>query len=146
MRLTYEPAAAADIEPIYQCCIRLIWQYEDLESVDLSRVLPWVRRKLEARIGEYTRVLDDGHLVAYYHFAPADGKMELDDLYVLSEERRGQGLGTAILEKCFRETEQPIFLYVFQKNTRAVALYTRLGFRITETIGSSRYIMQRSPQ
>lgn len=143
MHLTYEPATAADIEPIYQCCLKLIWQYEDLESVDLSKILPWVRRKLEGHISEYTRVLDDGLLVAYYHFAPAEGMMELDDLYVLSEDRRGQGIGTAILEKCFAETELPIFLYVFQKNTRAVAFYTRLGFRITETISASRYIMQR---
>lgn len=143
MNLTYEPAAAADIEPVYQCCLKLIWEYEDLGSVDLGKILPWVRRKLESSIGEYTRVLSDGILVAYYHFAPSEGKMELDDLYVLDQDRRGQGIGTAILKKCFSETELPIFLYVFQRNTRAVALYERLGFRITETVGDSRYIMQR---
>lgn len=143
MNLMYEPATAADIEPVYQCCLKLIWEYEDLGSVDLSKVLPWVRRKLESSIGEYTRVLDHGVLVAYYHFAPSEGKMELDDLYVLSEERRGQGIGTAIVQKCFSETELPVFLYVFQRNTRAVALYERLGFRITEKVGDSRYIMQR---
>lgn len=143
MNLTYEPATAADIESIYQCCLRLIWEYEDLGSIDLSKVLPWVRRKLESCIGEYTRVLSDGVLVAYYHFSPSDGKMELDDLYVLDQERRGQGIGTAILEKCFSETELPTFLYVFQRNVRAIALYERLGFRITETVGDSRYIMQR---
>ena len=143
MNLTYEPATAVDIEPIYQSCLKLIWEYEDLGSVDLSKVLPWVRRKLESCIDEYTRVLDNGVLVAYYHFHPEEGKMELDDLYVLSEDHRGQGIGTAILEKCFSETELPIFLYVFQRNTRAVSLYERLGFHITETIDDSRYIMQR---
>ena len=143
MNLTYEIATSADIEPIYQSCIKLIWEYEDLGSVDLSKVLPWIRRKLESSIGEYTRVLLDGVLVAYYHFAPSEGKMELDDLYVLDQNKRSKGIGTAILEKCFAETDLPIFLYVFQRNTRAVALYERLGFRITETIGDSRYIMQR---
>lgn len=143
MNLTYEIATSADIEPIYQSCIKLIWEYEDLGSVDLSKVLPWIRRKLESSIGEYTRVLLDGVLVAYYHFAPSEGKMELDDLYVLDQDKRSKGIGTAILEKCFAETDLPIFLYVFQRNTRAVALYERLGFRITETIGDSRYIMQR---
>ena len=143
MNLTYETATSADIEPIYQSCIKLIWEYEDLGSVDLSKVLPWIRRKLESSIGEYTRVLLDGVLVAYYHFAPSEGKMELDDLYVLDQDKRSKGIGTAILEKCFAETDLPIFLYVFQRNTRAVALYERLGFRITETIGDSRYIMQR---
>lgn len=143
MHLTYGPAFDADIEPLYQSNIRLIWEYEDLENADLSQVLPWVRRKLEQHIGEYTRVMDDGVLVAYYRLAPVGDKLELDDLYVLAEDRRGQGIGTAILEKCFSEAELPIFLYVFQKNTRAVDFYTRMGFRITETIGASRYIMQR---
>ena len=143
MNLTYESATSADIEPIYQSCIKLIWEYEDLGSVDLSKVLPWIRRKLESCIGEYTRVLLDGALVAYYHFAPSEGKMELDDLYVLDQDKRSKGIGTAILEKCFAETDLPVFLYVFQRNTRAVSLYERLGFRIIETIGDSRYIMQR---
>lgn len=143
MHLTYGPAFDADIEPLYQSNIRLIWEYEDLENADLSQVLPWVRRKLEQHIGEYTRVMDDGVLVAYYRLALVGDKLELDDLYVLAEDRRGQGIGTAILEKCFSEAELPIFLYVFQKNTRAVDFYTRMGFRITETIGASRYIMQR---
>lgn len=143
MNLTYEPATAADIEPIYQSCLKLIWEYEDLASIDLSKVLPWIRRKLENCIGEYTRVLDHGILVAYYHFAPSKGKMELDDLYVLDPDRRGKGIGTAIVEKCCGETELPVFLYVFQRNTRAVALYERLGFRIIESVGDSRYIMQR---
>ena len=56
--------------------------------------------------------------------------MELDDLYVLSE-YRGQGVGTAIIQKCCCETELPVFLYVFKENNPAVSLYEKMGFRIT---------------
>ena len=68
--------------------------------------------------------------------------MELDDLYVLPEYRR-RGIGTMIIEKCCSESDLPIFLYVFSGNTGAVSLYQRLGFRITESVGGTRYIMQR---
>ena len=33
-------------------------------------------------------------------------------------------------------------LYVFIKNEKAVSLYKRLGFKVTETIHNSRYIMK----
>ena len=141
MNLTYEIANPADIEPIYQSCIKLIWEYEDLGSVDLSKVLPWIRRKLESSISEYTRVLLDGVLVAYYHFAPSEGKMELDDLYVLPA-FRDRGIGTAVLRRCVAEGK-PIYFYVFTKNTRAIALYEREGFRKTEDVSPTRQIMVR---
>lgn len=51
---------------------------------------------------------------------------------------------TKILKKCISETNLPIFLYVFKNNKRAVALYQKLGFQVTEIIKSSRYIMQRN--
>ena len=67
--------------------------------------------------------------------------MELDDLYIFPE-YRNQQIGTKVIEKCLSETDLPVYLYVFIKNTKAVALYERLGFRVIETIKDSRYIMQ----
>lgn len=68
--------------------------------------------------------------------------MELDDLYILSP-YQNQGIGSEIIRKCIAETDFPIFLYVFIQSTRAVSFYKRLGFRITENIRNSRYIMER---
>ena len=68
--------------------------------------------------------------------------MELDDFYILPQ-FRGRGIGTAVLEKCIRESSLPIFLYVFTRNTGALNLYQRMGFRIAEQISSTRSIMRR---
>lgn len=68
--------------------------------------------------------------------------MELDNFYIFPEFQK-QGIGTQVLQKCIEESQRPIFLYVFQRNTGAVALYQRLGFRIVENIENSRYIMLR---
>ena len=142
MKYAFDKAAPEDIETLYAFNKDLIDTYEDRRSIDYEAVLAWVRRKLEKKIDEYVCVTVDGRKAAWYRLSPSEGKMELDDLYVLPEYRR-RGIGTMIIEKCCSESDLPIFLYVFSGNTGAVSLYQRLGFRITESVGGTRYIMQR---
>ena len=143
MNLTYERAVPADVEAIFTMCRALIDRYEDLTSIDYDKVLQWVRRKIENCIGEYERIMADGALAGYVHFSRDGERMELDDLYILPA-YRGQGIGTQVVQRCCGMTEMPVYLYVFQKNEGAVRLYRRLGFEIIQTIGNSRYIMQRA--
>lgn len=142
MDLTFAPAEKADIDAIYHFSKALIDTYEDLQRIDYEKVLAWVRRKIENNIGEYICVYRDGRKTGYYRLSPAGGMMEIDDLYIFPE-CRGQGIGTAVIEKCCGETDLPVMLYVFTRNTGAFSLYQRLGFRVTETIGESRCIMVR---
>lgn len=141
MELSYTCAGEEDIEAVYSFCRELILQYEDLSSIDRNAVLGWVRRKLEHQIGEYTCVWADAEKAGYYHFAPSQGEMELDDLYLFPP-YRGQGIGTAVLRRCLSSTQLPVFLYVFCRNTRAVALYRRMGFSVAQTVHNTRYLMR----
>lgn len=143
MRLSYSPAQPEDIDQIYLLCKSLIQTYEQLDTIDLPKVLRWVRQKIESSIGEYAVIHADGQKAGYYHFyRNEDGLLELDDLYLFPP-FQNQGIGTAVIQKCCASTTEPIQLYVFARNTRAVALYERLGFQITETVHQTRYIMKR---
>lgn len=143
MNITYQPATAADITPIYELCAKLIQDYEQLEQINLPFVMDWVRRKIENKIGEYTVICADGEKAGYYHFyRNEDGLYEIDDLYVLPP-FRNRGIGTDAVNRCCGSVQEPVMLYVFVKNQRAVSLYRRLGFRIVETIRGSRYIMRK---
>ena len=139
MQLTYEPARPEDAPVIFGFAKELIEAYETDPKLDLDMALAWTKRKIEKRIGEYTRVLRDGQTVAYYRFVPDGERMELDDLYVLPA-WRNRGVGTAILRRCLAQGK-PIYFYVFTGNVRAVALYEREGFRKAEDVGPSRMIM-----
>lgn len=144
-KVTFNSARAEDIAPIYQLCRQLILDYEDLANVDLDRVLNWVQKKLEDSIGEYTVVSVDGQKAGYYHFFQnEDGLFELDDLYIFPE-FQNKGIGSAVIRTCCNAVSEPVMLYVFAKNHRAVSLYQRLGFEIVETVRNSRYIMKYHP-
>ncbi len=140
--ITYIPAEPSDIELLFQLNKDLIDRYENISQIDYSKVLSWVLNKLKTHISEYTCIFLGNQKVGYYHFHSVDGKMELDDLYIFPP-YQSKGIGSEVMRKCIAETDLPIFLYVFVKNTKAVLLYKRLGFRITETVGESRYIMER---
>jgi ribosomal protein S18 acetylase RimI-like enzyme len=80
--------------------------------------------------------------VGYFNLKKGTEEAELDDFYVLPE-YRGKGIGTKVLSYCISQTNTPIFLYVFRKNTDAIRLYTRFGFSVSEEIGNTRLIMRR---
>ena len=140
--LTYRQAQWCDIEPIYELCRNLILKYEDPEAIDLPRVMRWVRRKIETAIGEYTVIYAGGEKAGYYRFCKNDdGMYEIDDLYIFPP-FQNRGIGTRLVGQCCASAASDVMLYVFIKNERAVALYQRLGFEITKTVGGSRYIMK----
>jgi GNAT superfamily N-acetyltransferase len=65
---------------------------------------------------------------------------------LLAKDQRGKGVGGAILRALCKEADlmgKPIRLHVF-RNSRAVGLYQRLGFRPLETV-EDRFLMERPP-
>ena len=144
--ITYEKATACDIEPIYRLCKQLIDDYENMDSIDYDKVLKWVRRKIEISIDAYTAVFVSGKKVGYYHFYQnEDGEYELDDLYIFPQ-YQNQGIGSEVIQKCSSSVSEPVMLYVFIKNEKAVALYKRLGFEIIRIVNGSRYVMRKENQ
>lgn len=140
MSLTYAPALPEDVETLFQLNKQLIDTYEDLSTIDYPKVLQWVRRNLQQNLPSFRRVLYDGTLAGFYCLTKEEEKTELDSLFVLPS-YQNKGIGTAILQKCQAENA-PLFLYVFKRNTRALTLYKRLGFQITQEVGKTRYIME----
>ena len=137
MILQYESALPEDVAPIFEQAKHLIDRYEDLPSIDYDAVLAWVKRKITQNISQYRVVSLEGKICAYYRLCE-DG--ELDDLYVLSE-YQNIGIGSAIIKKCILESKEPLYLYVFSGNTRAIRFYERFSFYVRETVGNTRFIM-----
>lgn len=143
MHIEYQQATPNDIPMIYAQCQKIIYDYEDPTLIN-DEILQWIRRKIENKINEYQTIYLNGQKVGYFHFAKnASGMFELDDLYILAP-FQNQGIGSAVITSCLAKVQEPIMLYVFIKNQRAIALYQRHGFEIVKMVGHSRYIMQRN--
>ena len=140
MDRTCSPAAPADAGAIFELSKALIDKYEDISTIDYDWVLAWVRHKIEGNISEYRCILADGAHAGYFRLCPAEDGLELDDLYIFPE-FQNRGIGTAVIRDCCEKG--PVMLYVFRKNTRALALYRRLGFREVDTAGQTRLILRK---
>ena len=145
MELVFARSGIEDGERIYQLNKQLILDYERMECIDLQKVLLWVRKKLADRIHEYITIYFDGEKAGYYHFfRNEEGEYELDDLYIYPG-FQNRGIGTEVIKRCCASVKEPVMLYVFIRNQRAVSLYQKLGFEVVQTIKDSRYIMKRYP-
>ena len=56
---------------------------------------------------------------------------------------QGKGIGSTVIRRCCSSGNEPIMLYGFIKNQRAISLYSKLGFEVVETVRDSRFIMKR---
>ena len=140
MTLQFTTAEERDIPVIFGQAKNLIDTYEDLADIDYDKVMDWVQRKIEKHISSYTAVILGDRTCAYYRLCD-DG--ELDDLYVLPE-FQNHGIGSQILEKCMLESVNPLYLYVFSGNVRAVSFYEKYGFSLREKVGKTRLILERN--
>lgn len=87
MKLTFESADESDIDAIFRLNKEQIDTYENIEIIDYDKVLKWVCQKIHNHICKYVCVFYNIEKVGYYFFHQEDGKMEIDDLYVLPQFR-----------------------------------------------------------
>ena len=142
MEIGYMPATDEDIQPIFNLCKGLIEEYEDLSSIDYSKVLAWVEKKISQNISKYIAITLAGEKVGYYCLERQEVKWELDDFYILPS-YRGRGIGTVVLKKICESTNGCIYLYVFRNNIGAISLYNRFGFQTVNVVSNTRQIMER---
>jgi len=140
--LTYQKADRGDLEAIYQMEALMVKQYEDPTVADMHKVLEWCRTKVEGNYEGYTCIYRKGKKVGYYHLlSQMDLRTELADLLILPEYRR-QGIARQVLMKILSESDETIYLYVLQRNQKAVSLYRSMGFQVTKRISPTRIIME----
>ena len=141
MKVSFSPALAEDIPHIFRLNKELIHRYEDLDAIPYDKVLLWVENNIRQQLPHFRRIIAEGQLAGYFCLCPAEGKWELDSLFVLPE-YQNRGIGTEVVRYCQNQADSTLFLYVFKENTGAMELYRRLGFQIIKEVRTTAYIME----
>ncbi|PSU36337.1 GNAT family N-acetyltransferase [Photobacterium lutimaris] len=115
---------------------QLVSSPEELYSVCPSGTFPWDReqiRDIARERSELTVCMEDGQVVAFgnlYNIQPSQSAFIGNVL--VRDSHKGKGIGRALLEcliaKCLDLYQATPCLSVFNYNTRALLLYTKLGF------------------
>ena len=142
MNLKFSMADVTDALTVYEMAERMILQYEDPESIDISKALAWTKRKITEHITDYERILLNDETVGYFHWIDHVTHWELDDFYILPQHRRN-GIGAAALQERLNTVDKPVILYAFTQNLPAIRLYEKLGFALKTTVSDTRQIMRR---
>lgn len=140
--IRYLPAGASDKSLLFFLYKENIDLYEDRRHLRYASTLMQIRDKIEDHIRDYTVIWQDDRKVGYFYKYPTSNAFEWE-LYLFPE-YRGQGIGTQVLTDQLAGQTEPVTLHVFLRNTRAIAFYRRLGFRVTQTLRDSLHLMERS--
>jgi diamine N-acetyltransferase len=134
------PAIAALAGVIWRAYYRGIISSEQIEyMLERMYAIETMRSEIRREGICYERLLVDDEFVGIASYGPAGPPetFKLHKLY-LHPERHGRGLGTVLLKHCESEARQAgarrLVLNVNKQNTRAISIYRRNDYRITDSV------------
>lgn len=115
---------------------------EDIPPNEKQKMINYVNNEAQMYLKNTRMILVDDQIVGMLIAYDKDGDWFIDDIYIIPE-FRSHGIGFHVLCDECREHET-MSLYVYKTNTKAIRLYNRCGFSVTEVTGD-RYFMRRDP-
>lgn len=133
-------ASLKDIEKLIRYKENNIFQYVDTKDKDeILRIQKYVLEHINKQIELYKVIIVDGEIVGSLLVEDKDDGVILDEIY-LEEDYRNKGIGTKIIKQVLLGNKI-VYLWVYQKNKKAIKLYKSLGFKVIQET-ESRYYMR----
>lgn len=131
-----EIAELAD-EIWHECFVGIISEGQIDYMVEKFQSLDAMCKQIEEQNYTYLAVREDGELCGYIGVKPeSDDRFFLSKLY-LRKDKRGRGIATQMMNRVFEEArgagKRSVYLTVNKHNDHAVAVYKKLGYKVTDT-------------
>ena len=133
MNYQISPAKPQDHAQIYQLkkanlytYIDSIWGWDEAEQIKMFLD--------EFDLDHFKTIQVEGAFAGYLEIIEYLDRLEIAEIQ-LKEAYQGQGLGTQLMEAIFKlaqQLEKNVSLGCFKENTRALAFYERLGFKLVD--------------
>lgn len=134
-------AKESDITKLMEYKLHSILDFVDQESkTEIDKIKVYVKNQIPLQLKQYQMIELENKIIGCLLVEnKEDGKL-LNEIYI-EEEYRNKGIGTHLLQQIL--SKQTVYLWVYKINTKAIALYTRLGFHIIKQT-KTRYYMKYS--
>ena len=120
--------------------IQTILEYaSDLSVEELSEIKNYVHKNVKENIQLYNLIVVNENNVGCVLVRPYKDGHLLDEIY-LESAYRNQGIGTSIICDILKQYAV-VYLWVYKNNYKAIRLYKRLGFEVSEET-ETRYLMK----
>lgn len=121
----------------HECFVGIISESQIDYMIEKFQSLDAMMNQIENQNYTYFAVRDDNGLCGYIGVKPeSDDRFFLSKLY-LHKSRRGRGIASVMLERVFDEARKAgkkcVYLTVNKYNERAVAVYKKTGFVVSDT-------------
>jgi len=144
--ITYQPPTPGQ----YNEFLQLMWDdgqdYMDIAMQVMQMTWEQYAALFRTR-GEVQAIYQDDKLAGFYWIEERDDTLHLHGL-ILKSEFQGRGIGTQVLTMLadrFTGKLNRIELGVYQKNSRAIRLYEKMGFCITKSLDDLPFYIMHKP-
>ena len=122
----------------HECFVDIISEGQIDYMIEKFQSLDAMCRQIEEQSYTYLSVYDGDDLCGYIAVKPeSDDRFFLSKLYLRSD-KRGQGIASLMIERVFKEARSAgkryVYLTVNKHNDRAIAVYKKTGFEITDQV------------
>lgn len=142
MKYDLTKSTAEDLMRLIKYKKATIFAYADnLPREEIDRINSYIEKNVPKELDDYQNIVVDGRVVGCLLLSSNGDELELDEIY-LESDFRGQGIGKNIIKKILLEND-PVYLWVYKANTKAVSLYKSLNFKIIQET-ETRYRMKHT--
>ncbi len=136
-----ENASSKDIERIKFYKLKTIVDYaNNLSDEEMKTINNYISENVVLLINDYKNIIYNNKIIGSFLVKNIDEGLLLDEIFI-EKEYRNMGLGSSIIRKIIKESENNIYLWVYKNNDKAIKLYQKLGFSIKDET-ASRYYME----
>ena len=140
MEYELEKATLEEIQLLEEYKEKTILEYaQELTEEELEKIKNYIQENVPKDIYQYYKIMVNQQVIGCILIKEQGDLKCLDELYI-EESYRNQGIGTDILNDITHKYYH-VSLWVYKKNTRAITLYQRMGFKILNET-KTRYYME----
>lgn len=134
-----EKATPEEKEILTEFKLKSILDYaENLKEEEKQKIINYVEENIDREIQDYKAIKIEEQIIGCLYIRPFENGVLLDEIYLI-EAYRKRKIGSTLIKQIL-EANKIVYLWVYKKNTIALNLYKKLGFKVKEET-DTRYFM-----